>query len=146
MEEINWIVKQSEILTRLTHVNGWVPVVYMSYIESKLQFISRIEFIRSKFSNVSAHVSVVDDRSYLGPRVRRGRNLENGVRCSEVSRPDTLCHCHVNPTTQIRGDGGDRSLTGKLDCLSNGSHTRGEIETGTDVAAAKGLYYISSAL
>ena len=62
-------VKQTEILTHATHVNGWFPAVYPcnsckwlvpsrlhELHESKFPFVSRIEFIRSKLSNFSAHV------------------------------------------------------------------------------------------
>ena len=47
-----------EILTPATHINGWLPAVYMSGMSQNL-FVSRIEFIRSKLSNFSAHVSGV---------------------------------------------------------------------------------------
>ena len=46
-------MKQTEILTRVTHVN--------ELHESKFPFVSRIKFIRSKLSNFSAHVSGVND-------------------------------------------------------------------------------------
>ena len=49
---------QTKVLTRVTHVNGWEPVVYI-VTRVKLSFVSRIEFIRSKLSNFSAHVSGV---------------------------------------------------------------------------------------
>ena len=39
-------VKQTEILTHVTHVNGWFTQLH----ESKLPFVSRIENIRSKLS------------------------------------------------------------------------------------------------
>ena len=44
----------------LTRVGIWlVPTVYhyMSHISKKKSFVSRIEFIRSKLSNLSAHIS-----------------------------------------------------------------------------------------
>ena len=49
-------MKQTEILTHVTHVNGWFPAVYHELHESKFPYVSRIEFIRSKLSNFSAHV------------------------------------------------------------------------------------------
>ena len=59
-DESDWYVKQMEVLTRVSHVNGWFPAVYLKDIHvSKLQFVSRIEFIRSKLSHFSAHVSGV---------------------------------------------------------------------------------------
>ena len=58
-------MKQTEILTRVTHVNGWEPAVYIHELhESKFPFVSRIEFIRSKLSNFSAHVYGVTDISH----------------------------------------------------------------------------------
>ena len=48
-----------EILTHATHVNGWEPAVYMSCMSQNFHFVSRTEFIRSKLSNFSAHVSGV---------------------------------------------------------------------------------------
>ena len=51
-------MKQTEIFTHATHVNGWEPAVYELH-EYKFPFVSRIEFIRSKLSNFSAHVSGV---------------------------------------------------------------------------------------
>ena len=46
------------MLTHATHVNGWFTVIYILHElhESKFPFVSRIEFIRSKLSNFSAHV------------------------------------------------------------------------------------------
>ena len=49
-------MKQTEILTHATHENGWFPAVLHELHESKFPFVSRIEFIRSKLSNFSAHV------------------------------------------------------------------------------------------
>ena len=55
-------MKQTEILTHATHVNGWEPAVNMSYIRSCIRCnMSSIEFIRSKLSNFSAHVYGVSD-------------------------------------------------------------------------------------
>ena len=54
-------MKQTEILTHATHVNGWFPAVLHELHESKFPFVSLIEFIRSKLSNFSAHVSGVSD-------------------------------------------------------------------------------------
>ena len=59
---------QAEVLTHVTHVNGWDPAVNMSYmlrvsrlhelLESKLLFFfSLIKLIRSKFSFLFALVS-----------------------------------------------------------------------------------------
>ena len=50
-------MKQTEILTHATHVNGWFLAVYMSCMSHNFRFI---EFIRSKLSNFSAHVSRVN--------------------------------------------------------------------------------------
>ena len=38
-------MKQTEIVTHVTHVNGWEEIH-----EPKFQFVSRIEVIRSNFS------------------------------------------------------------------------------------------------
>ena len=50
-------MKQTEFLTHATHVNG--------LHESKFPFVSRIEFIRSKLSNFSAHVYGVSNSPAL---------------------------------------------------------------------------------
>ena len=50
-------VKQTEVLTIVPHVNGWFPAVYMSSMNQNFLFASHIEFIRSKLSISSAHVS-----------------------------------------------------------------------------------------
>ena len=63
-ERINSIGETNENFDYATHVNGWEPAVHMSdcehesheWHESKFSFVSRIEFIRSKLSNFSAHV------------------------------------------------------------------------------------------
>ena len=47
-------MKQTEILTHATHVNGWDQPFEL--YESKFPFVSRIEFISSKLSHFSAHV------------------------------------------------------------------------------------------
>ena len=44
-------MKQTEILTHATQVNGWEPTVYMRLHVSKFPFVSRIDFIRSNLSN-----------------------------------------------------------------------------------------------
>ena len=48
-------------MTHAFHVNSWKPAVYHELHESKLPFVSRIEFIRSKLSIFSAHVSGVSE-------------------------------------------------------------------------------------
>ena len=64
-------MKQTEILTHATYVNGLFPAVpskrlvpsrLHKFYESKFPFVSRIEFIRSKLSNFSAHVYGVSER------------------------------------------------------------------------------------
>ena len=40
-----------------THVNGWIPVCVLPEIhQSKLPFVSLVEFIRSKLSFLDVHV------------------------------------------------------------------------------------------
>ena len=51
--------KQTEILTHATHVSGCSRLHELH--ESKSPFVSHIQFIRSKLSNFSAHVSGVSD-------------------------------------------------------------------------------------
>ena len=53
---MNSIEKQTEILTHVTHVNGWAPAVYMSYMSQNFRLFLVLT-IRSKLSNFSAHVS-----------------------------------------------------------------------------------------
>ena len=48
-----------EILSRATHVNGWTSRLHELH-DSKFPFVTRIEFIRSKLSHFSAHVSGVN--------------------------------------------------------------------------------------
>ena len=52
-------MKQTEIVTRVTYVNGWDPAVYTNNIKSKLTFVLIIEFIRYKLSFLFAHVTGV---------------------------------------------------------------------------------------
>ena len=51
-------MKQTDILTKVTQVNGWVSRLHKLH-ESKLPFVSRIEFIRSKLPKFSTHISGV---------------------------------------------------------------------------------------
>ena len=69
-------MKQTEISTHATHVNGLVSSRLHEFHESKFPFVSRIEFIRSKLSNFSAHVYGVGWRRRRweeGPVPKRGR-------------------------------------------------------------------------
>ena len=38
LERINSIRKQTVVLTHVTHVNGWFPAIYMSYMSSNFRF------------------------------------------------------------------------------------------------------------
>ena len=64
----------SEVLTHVTHVNGWDSRLHELH-ESKPPFVSRIEFIRSKLKNFSAHVSgdiaAAADKPRLRPKEPR---------------------------------------------------------------------------
>ena len=59
-----------------------VPSRLHELYESKFPFVSRIEFILSKLSNFSAHVSGVSDAIYPSARA--------GVRCTEPQLPAGL--------------------------------------------------------
>ena len=46
LERINAIRETNQVLTRITHVNGWSTAVYMSYMSQHyLPFVLRVEFI-----------------------------------------------------------------------------------------------------
>ena len=70
---INSIRVTNGILTLATHANGWEPAVSLHELpESKFPFVSRIEFILSNLSNLSAHVSGVTGST-------RGRRLPGAI-------------------------------------------------------------------
>ena len=52
-------MKQTEILTHATHVNGWEPAVYMSYMSQNLCLFLVSNLSILNFSIFSAHVSGV---------------------------------------------------------------------------------------
>ena len=72
-----------EILTHVTHINCWEPAVYESEFslhESEFSCVLRIEFIRSKLPNLSAHVSEVSvEPRWAVFRSRRPRLNNSGA-------------------------------------------------------------------
>ena len=52
LERINSILEIDGSINPVAHVNAWLPAVHMSY----MSFVSRIEFICSKYWNFSVHV------------------------------------------------------------------------------------------
>ena len=92
MRETNWSFDSCNSCKRL------VPSRLHELHESKLQFVSRIEFIRSKLSNFSAHVSGVIISSLERPAFSRLPLLPSlppsGHLCSRyaaVGSPSQLC-------------------------------------------------------
>ena len=53
-------MKHTDFFTRVTHASGWTSRLH-ELQGSKVPFVSRIEFVRSKFVFFSAHVTVVTD-------------------------------------------------------------------------------------
>ena len=92
--------KQTEVLAHATCVNGWFP---HELHESKLPFVYRIEFIRSKLSNFSAHVSGIcgaekgngNGSSKVGGKWEAGDGRSETTREVRPERADFYSLCHV---------------------------------------------------
>ena len=84
-----------------THVNGLGTSSLHELHEPNLPFVSRIEFIRSKFSNFSAHVSGVsvktpDEHAIHSPRPAVFAHRRNVTETSGLRHPAGKLSPHLS--------------------------------------------------
>ena len=90
---INWIRETNENFDSCNSCKRLVPSRLHELHESKFPFVSRIEFIRSKLSNFSAHVYGIADLTVEHGDWMAGAcdaitlNWISGEPCSAVGRP-----------------------------------------------------------
>ena len=63
-------MKQADVLTHVTHVNGWFPAVYMSYMLQNYHWFHVSNLSVLNFQFFSAHVSVHKLRHGLANRIQ----------------------------------------------------------------------------